>query len=199
MRNRADGPMDRRTGGPGRRVIAAGVLGVALLFTGCRREERRFREIPPSTTPTTVRVSGLQPGIQVETTHVANPYENNANAQTEGQRLYNAYGCVGCHANGGGGMGPPLMDDKWIYGSAPENVYTTIIQGRPNGMPSFAGKIPTYQVWQIVTYVRSLSGLGPASARSARSDDMMFYTGSKAIPQHITPLQSFRPPASEMP
>jgi cytochrome c oxidase cbb3-type subunit 3 len=193
------GAVDRWIEGRTGRVAAVGVLAIALLFTACRREERRFREIPPSTTPTTVRVSALQPGTQVETTHVANPYENNANAQTEGQRLYNAYGCVGCHANGGGGMGPALMDDKWIYGSAPENVYTTIIQGRPNGMPSFAGRIPTYQVWQIVTYVRSLSGLGPAGARSARSDDMMFYTGSKAIPQHITPLQSFRPPASEMP
>jgi len=194
-----DGPEDRRTGSAVQRFAVAGVLGVAFLFAGCRREERRFREIPPSTTPTTVRVSGLQPGTMVETTHVANPYENNANAQTEGQRLYNAYGCVGCHANGGGGMGPALMDDKWIYGSAPENIYATIIQGRPNGMPSFAGRIPSYQVWQIVTYVRSLSGLGPAGARSARSDDMMFYTGSQAIPQHITPLQSFRPPASEMP
>jgi cytochrome c oxidase cbb3-type subunit 3 len=24
--------------------------------------------------------------------------------------------CSGCHANGGGGMGPALMDDEWIYG-----------------------------------------------------------------------------------
>jgi len=191
--------MDRWTDGPARRILTAGVLTGALLFTACRREERRFRELPPSTTPTTVRVSALQPGTMVDTMHVANPYENNAYAQTEGQRLYNAYGCVGCHANGGGGMGPALMDDKWIYGSAPENIYTTIIQGRPNGMPSFAGRIPSYQVWQIVTYVRSLSGLTPAGSRSARTDDMMMYDGSQALPKHVAPKQSFRPPASEMP
>ena len=136
----------------------AGVIAVALLFTACRREERRFRETPPSATPTAVRVSALQPGAMVETTHVANPYENNAYAQSEGQRLFGWYNCVGCHANGGGGMGPPLMDDKWIYGSAPENIYTTIVQGRPNGMPSFGGRIPAPQVWQIVSYVRSMSG-----------------------------------------
>jgi len=191
--------MDRRAGLATGHLLAAGVLAVALIFTACRREERRFREVPPSATPTTVRVSALQPGTMVDTTHVANPYENNAFAQSEGQRLYNAYGCVGCHANGGGGMGPALMDDKWIYGSAPENIYATIIQGRPNGMPSFAGKIPTYQVWQIVTYVRSLSGLTPAGSRSARYDDMMMYPGSQALPKHIEPKQSFRPPASEMP
>jgi cytochrome c oxidase cbb3-type subunit 3 len=66
-------------------------------------------------------------------------------------------------------------------------------------MPSFAGRIPTYQVWQIVTYVRSLSGLTPAGSRSARTDDMMMYDGSQALPKHVEPKQSFRPPASEMP
>jgi cytochrome c oxidase cbb3-type subunit 3 len=181
------------------RLAIASVIAVALLFTACRREERRFRELPPSATPTTVRVSALQPGTQVETTHVANPYANNAYAVSEGQRLFGWYNCVGCHANGGGGMGPPLMDDKWIYGSAPENIYTTIIQGRPNGMPSFAGKIPSQQVWQIVAYVQSLSGMNPAGTRSARTDDMMMYDGSQALPKHIDPKQSFRPPASEMP
>ncbi|HET9685043.1 MAG TPA: c-type cytochrome [Gemmatimonadaceae bacterium] len=191
--------MDRRTGRTVKEFAVAGVLAGALLFTACRREERRFREIPPSATPTTVRVSALQPGTMVDTMHVANPYENNAYAQSEGQRLYNSYGCVGCHANGGGGMGPPLMDDKWIYGSAPENIYATIIQGRPNGMPSFAGRIPSQQVWQIVSYVRSLSGMNPAGTRSARTDDMMMYDGSQALPKHVAPRQSFRPPASEMP
>src|ERR1044071_3848683 len=47
--------------------------------------------------------------------------ETNAYAIAEGKRLYTQLNCVGCHANGGGGMGPPLMDDKWIYGSAPAN------------------------------------------------------------------------------
>jgi cytochrome c oxidase cbb3-type subunit 3 len=181
------------------RFAMASVIAAALLFTACRREERRFRETPPSSTPTTVRLSALQPGAMLDTTHVANPYESNAYAQSEGQRLFAAYGCVGCHAHGGGGMGPALMDDKWIYGSAPENIYATIIQGRPNGMPSFAGKIPTYQVWQLVTYVRSLSGLTPAGGRSARADDIMMYPGSQALPKHVEPKQSFRPPASEMP
>ena len=41
---------------------------------------------------------------------------------------------------GGGGIGPPLMDDRWIYGSAPENIYASIVQGRPNGMPAWGGR-----------------------------------------------------------
>jgi cytochrome c oxidase cbb3-type subunit 3 len=64
------------------------------------------------------------------------------------------------------------MDDVWIYGSAPENIYATIVEGRPNGMPSFRGKIPDSQIWQIVAYVRSMSGLASQGAAPARSDHM---------------------------
>ena len=179
---------------------ALALLGLLGLAAGCKREERRYRESPPSATPSgVVRVSALQPGTPVDTTHMANPYENNAYASSEGQRLFGWYNCAGCHANGGGGMGPPLMDDKWIYGSSPENIYTTIVQGRPNGMPSFAGRIPAPQVWQLVTYVRSLSNLTPSAARSARTDHMMMYPGSQSLQNAEKPKRSFRPTASEMP
>lgn len=166
---------------------------------GCEREERTFPETAPSMAPSVVRVSPLQPGTPADTTHVVNPYENNAYAQSEGQRLFGWYNCSGCHANGGGGMGPPLIDDEWIYGSAPENIYATIVQGRPNGMPSFAGRIPPYQVWQLVTYVRSLSGLTPQAARSARVEHMMVSPGSQSLQKAEKPKWSFRPPGSELP
>jgi len=80
--------------------------------------------------------------------------------------------CVGCHSHGGGGMGPALMDSKWIYGSKPEQIFATIVEGRPNGMPSFRGKLPDYQVWQLVAYVRSLSGNVSSNAAPGRDDDM---------------------------
>ena len=180
-------------------IAFAGTLAVLLDVSACKREERRFREVPPSVMPRDVRVSALQPGPAIDTTHVANPYEGNAYALSEGQRLFGWYNCSGCHSNGGGGMGPPLMDDEWIYGSAPEQIFATIVQGRPNGMPSYGGRIPAYQVWQLVTYVRSLSGLTPASGRSARVEHMMFYPGSQSLEAPKTPRHSFRPPSAEMP
>ncbi len=67
-------------------------------------------------------------------------------------------------------MGPPLMDRPLKYGSAPDNIYDTIQKGRPEGMPSWGGRIPEKQVWQIVAYVRSLSGGEPSAATSGRSD-----------------------------
>jgi cytochrome c oxidase cbb3-type subunit 3 len=100
------------------------------------------------------------------------PYEENAWGMGEGKRLYQNYNCSGCHAMGGGGIGPALMDDKWIYGFTGEQIYSTIVQGRPNGMPAFGGRIPNDQIWQIVAYVQSLSGLTPQDAASSRDDDM---------------------------
>jgi cytochrome c oxidase cbb3-type subunit 3 len=175
-------------------------VALASSLASCKREERRFRESPPSATPNgVVRVSALQPGVPVDTTHMAGPFDDNAYGISEGQRLFGWYNCSGCHANGGGGMAPPLMDDRWIYGSAPENIYTTIVQGRPNGMPSYAGRIPAPQVWQLVAYVRSLSGLTPSAARGSRTDHMMMYPGSTSLQSAAHPLRSFRPGAAEKP
>lgn len=74
-----------------------------------------------------------------------------------GKQLFAAMNCNGCHFNGGGGIGPPLMDNVWIYGDSIENIAATIREGRPNGMPSFRGFLPEEQIWQVAAYVRSLS------------------------------------------
>jgi cytochrome c oxidase cbb3-type subunit III len=68
------------------------------------------------------------------------------------------------------------MDEQWIYGSKSENIFASIAEGRPNGMPSFRGKIPNDQVWQITAYVRPLGGLVPQAAAPARSDHMNSHT-----------------------
>jgi cytochrome c oxidase cbb3-type subunit 3 len=84
--------------------------------------------------------------------------------------LFSWYNCVGCHANGGGGIGPPLIKQEWIYGGEPQNLFDTIVKGRPNGMPSWADRIPEYQVWELVAYIRSMNGKQPTSATPTRAD-----------------------------
>jgi cytochrome c oxidase cbb3-type subunit III len=39
-------------------------------------------------------------------------------------------------------------------------------------MPSFKGRLDDQQVWQLVSYVRSLSGLAPMDAAPSRPDHM---------------------------
>ncbi len=152
------------------------VLLATLALAACEREKREARADPIATeTDEKIALVRLSPGDAGPTetrTGKGKDYENNAYHMSEGKRLYSWFNCVGCHANGGGGMGPPLMDDEWIYGSDPENIFATIVEGRPNGMPSFRGRIPDYQVWQLAAYVRSMSGQAPMDAAPARSDHM---------------------------
>jgi cytochrome c oxidase cbb3-type subunit 3 len=104
------------------------------------------------------RLSELQPGGATPVRSMTNPFEGNEEAIAEGKKLYDHYNCSGCHAAGGGAIGPALMDDKWIYGGSSANIFWTIIEGRPQGMPSFGGRIAEDQVWRIAAFVRSLSG-----------------------------------------
>jgi cytochrome c oxidase cbb3-type subunit 3 len=172
---------------------------IMLIASSCKREERLFHVSPPDASVVqAVNLVELHPGGTPPPFHVKNPYEENAYALSEGKNLYSAYNCVGCHAHGGGGMGPPLMDAKWIYGSEPEQVFATIIEGRPNGMPSFRGKIPANQVWQLVAYIRSMSGLASKNAAPAR-DDHMHSGPPENSRKEEKPQQSYTPPSSEMP
>jgi cytochrome c oxidase cbb3-type subunit 3 len=156
-----------------RRLILA---AAALLALACQREKRPLvPDAASSQRVLPVRVSGLQPGPkQLGATALSNPYEGNALAISQGQQLFAKYNCSGCHFHGGGGIGPPLMDAEWIYGSSPAQIYATITEGRPNGMPSYGGHIPDNEVWQLVTYVRSIGGLEPKGATSPRSEEMQW-------------------------
>lgn len=152
---------------------AVALLSLALMTSGCERESRQFRSVAPGYAPLgAVRTSELQPGMPTADPTVG-AYQENRWAVGQGYTLYIQFNCAGCHSpGGGGGMGPPLTDDEWIYGSEPENVFATIVEGRPNGMPSWSGKIATPQIWQIVAFVRSLSGLTPRDTWPARADHM---------------------------
>jgi len=90
-------------------------------------------------------------------------YDGNAAEIAQGARLFDWYNCSGCHFHGAGGIGPSLMDQNWIYGGRIDQIYETIAYGRPNGMPTWRGKIPPEQIWQIAAYVRSLSA--PSTAK----------------------------------
>ena len=157
-----------------KRVILV-LFAAAAVFISCEREERGFRvDIPDANRINSKQLSNLQAGQVSPVPAVVNEYEENAYALSEGKRLFSQMNCVGCHAHGGGSIGPALMDSKWIYGSHPENIFATIVEGRPNGMPSFRGKLPNNQVWQLAAYVRSLSGQVPKDAAPGREDDMQY-------------------------
>jgi cytochrome c oxidase cbb3-type subunit III len=160
-------------------IRALGICALAAaLLAGCDRE-RRVLDPPPSTRPgpaVGAAQGDLAPGAAgaglKEVTHARDYDGENAWQIAQGKRLFRWFNCSGCHSSGGGGMGPPLMDDKWLYGHDPDAIYQTIMEGRPNGMPSFKGRVLDQQAWQLVAYVRSMNGLASKAARSGRGDEL---------------------------
>jgi cytochrome c oxidase cbb3-type subunit 3 len=89
---------------------------------------------------------------------VTNPRERDPRAIEEGKQLFVAYNCADCHGGeGSGGMGPSLQDGRWHFGGSAGEVYESISEGRPDGMPSWGGRIDDSQIWALVAYVRTLS------------------------------------------
>ena len=152
---------------------------IGMAVTGCYREKREFQPATGAASAAdTTRNTSLRPGPGEPVQSGSRPLpegqrdDENAFLVNQGKRLYRWYNCNGCHAQGGGDIGPPLMDDKWRYGHRPEDIYTTIVEGRPNGMPAFGGRIPEDQLWQIVAYVRSLSGQLRKDVAPSRADSL---------------------------
>ena len=182
-----------------RLLMALVLLGMA---SSCKREQRAFHVVPAlaemsedvpannrvrpgppmaATTPSTLVPINIE---RASHEPFGDQYINNAQAMSDGQTLYGAFNCSGCHAHGGGGIGPPLLDNKWFYGSDPTKVYISIREGRPNGMPAYRGRIADFQIWELVAYVRSLSGQAGSSAASGREDHM-----NTTIPPNSTPRE----------
>ncbi len=105
-----------------------------------------------------VPVSKILPGDVDLTPKIDNPVANDPEAATRGMKFFANFNCIGCHAdNGGGGMGPALSNRAFIYGGKPEQIYLTIAQGRPNGMPAWGAVLPSSVIWDLVAYVKSIS------------------------------------------
>jgi cytochrome c oxidase cbb3-type subunit III len=155
------------------------LLLVVAALAGCEREERHFQAETHNATPVPSdrRESSNQPalaqgGLVRSAASNISMYDDNAYSIAEGKRLYRWYNCSGCHFNGGGGIGPALMDSEWRYGSDPASLFASIMKGRPNGMPSFGGHIPEDQVWKIVAYVRSMGGGVRTDVAPSRGDTL---------------------------
>jgi cytochrome c oxidase cbb3-type subunit 3 len=105
-----------------------------------------------------VPVSALHPGDVSFAPEINNPLAQDPQAATRGMQDFVQFNCVGCHApNAGGGMGPALSEGKFIYGLSPANVFLSIYQGRPNGMPAWGELLPESTIWELVAYVESIA------------------------------------------
>ncbi|HUQ12624.1 MAG TPA: c-type cytochrome [Steroidobacteraceae bacterium] len=150
-------------------------LCVLLALAACQREQRDLQKpaeqsAPPAQTAVNTLVGG-QTDLAMRARQQKD-FGENAYQISQGLTLYGAFNCYGCHAWGGGDIGPPLMDEQWIYGGEIDQIYQSIAQGRANGMPAFAGKISPDQIWQISAFVRSMQGAADKAASPGRDDHL---------------------------
>jgi cytochrome c oxidase cbb3-type subunit 3 len=137
----------------------------------------------PATVPSDATLNsiplGAPPGQPVSVApRIANPFQGNAQAAGEGKQLFGAMNCVYCHgAEASGLMGPPLNNSGWRYGGTPAEIYRSIHDGRPGGMPAWGGRLPPDQIWKLVTYLQTLadasgkpSTTGPQAAEQDGAD-----------------------------
>jgi cytochrome c oxidase cbb3-type subunit III len=109
-------------------------------------------------------------GVSVSTVDetIVNPLRDNPQAQQEGHELYIKMNCAGCHGyTAEGAMGPDLTDKYWRYGGTPAEIYKSIYEGRPQGMPAWGDALPPQEIWKLVAYIQTLGGSYPAAAYHA--------------------------------
>jgi cytochrome c oxidase cbb3-type subunit 3 len=141
----------------GVRASAAAVLAAVLAACGGRDSSPAPGASWLGEPLAMVRTSELTAGPDDTLPRIRNPYAEDPGLLVQGRQLYAAFNCAGCHGGaGGGGIGPPLADDAWIYGGSDANIYASIVQGRPNGMPAFGPSLSGEAVWKLAAFVKSL-------------------------------------------
>lgn len=86
----------------------------------------------------------------------ANPYRGVADEMAEGGALY-AEHCAACHGEDGeGGIGPGLTGPAYIYGGSDPDLFASVMDGRPGGMPPFKDSLGEKKTWEVLAYVEGM-------------------------------------------
>ena len=108
--------------------------------------------------PALVALAGIVAFAQADRdAHAAkNPLANEPQAVDAGKARFGE-ACAACHgANAQGGRGPNLTESDQVRQMTDDQLFNTIRRGVPGGgMPAFP--LPDNTIWQIVTFLRSLS------------------------------------------
>jgi cytochrome c oxidase cbb3-type subunit 3 len=85
-----------------------------------------------------------------------NPFRGDAAALEEGKQVFMSI-CAACHKPDGSGLvGPSLVDPYWKYGSSDAELFETIAEGRPMGMPPWKSQLGTEKIWKVLAYMETL-------------------------------------------
>jgi len=81
--------------------------------------------------------------------------EKPAMMMDEGARIFKEK-CSACHGpEGRGDIGPDLTDNEWKYGGSDDDLFETISNGRPGGMPAWKNELSEEKIREVIKHIRS--------------------------------------------
>jgi cytochrome c oxidase cbb3-type subunit 3 len=179
-------------------------LGAALACSGCNKVQGGSgavaKPLPEQHTAPAPMGQRAGTGDSASVLSTENPYEGSKQAALEGQKIYLAMNCTTCHAyDGSGNQGPDLTDTRWRYGGLPIQIFNSIHDGRPKGMPAWGDKLTADQIWKLVTYVESFGGSFPARfwKQAPQGDVEGENEAPEAQSQFMTPMPGTVPPPAQ--
>ena len=137
------------------RAIGTLIIVTSVLGIGCRKHET-----PQTATIPAIRYEAhvVAGGVAPAAGQLPAPPPRSPNDVTAGERLFSSMSCDGCHGGGAvGWVGPSLVDGRWRYGGADEDIFQSIFYGRPKGMPAYGGVLGANGAWMIVRYLKAQS------------------------------------------
>lgn len=98
-------------------------------------------------------------------------YLSDATALEAGKKIF-VTACAACHAADGGGLvGPNLVDEYWLHGGSVSDIFKSIKYGWPEkGMKSWKDDYSPAQIAQLASYIKSLKGTRPATAKEPQGE-----------------------------
>lgn len=137
-------------------------VNYSVLGNGPTGVEEYEEELRMEALASEVRKANLVAGIDENSVI----FDESAVALAAGKSIYET-NCVACHAaDGGGGVGPNLVDDYWLHGSTIKDLFGVVKYGVvEKGMIPWEDQLSPEQIQQVSSFVLSLKGTIPANPK----------------------------------
>ncbi|MFY0650935.1 MAG: c-type cytochrome [Cyclobacteriaceae bacterium] len=108
-------------------------------------------------------------GVAIDESNIE--YSDEAAILSNGEKVYNRT-CAVCHApDGGGGVGPNLVDEYWLHGGGIKDIFKSIKYGIPDkGMIAWESQLSAANMRDLSCYIVSLKGTTPASPKDPQGE-----------------------------